>query len=181
VTAVEGEPSGVVAPDLADEITTLTGHLNAANGRFLALLGEFDRRCGWAEWSVKSCAHWLSWKCGISLGAAREKVRVAQALEKLPALAGAMSEGRISYAKVRAMTRVADTGNESDLLNIALHGTASHVEDVVRGYRRALFVRTLEAAVDSLPIPTAKDVSAETSGGDTLRRACTSLPGPCWD
>ncbi|MBM3852883.1 MAG: DUF222 domain-containing protein, partial [Verrucomicrobia bacterium] len=109
-----------------------------ANGRFLALIGELDRRGGWAEWGVKSCAHWLNWKCGISLGAAREKVRVARALVGLPRVAATMGEGRISYAKVRAVTRVADAGNEGYLLNIALHGTASHVEDVVRGYRRAL-------------------------------------------
>jgi hypothetical protein len=204
---MDGDFSTVSTPDLADEITTLAGHLNAANGRFLALLGEFDRRCGWAEWGVKSCAHWLNWKCGLDLGAAREKVRVARALERLPSMAGAMAEGRISYAKVRAMTRVADAGNESELLSIALCGTASHVEEVVRGYRRALdaeelsreaiqqrdqslwfhtepdgslsirgrvpaevgalFVRALEAALDSLPIP--KDVSAETSADDLHR------------
>jgi hypothetical protein len=118
---------------------------------------------------VKSCAHWLNWKCGIDLGAAREKVRVAGALEGLPRIAAAMAEGRISYAKVRAMTRVANEaneGNEEYLLNIARCGTASHVEEVVRGYRRALDAEelsreALQAAEDSLPIP--KSVSAETS------------------
>jgi hypothetical protein len=86
-------------------------------------------------WSRESCAHWLNWKCGIGLGAAREKVRVARALEQLPQVAAAMAEGRISYFKVREMTRVANTSNESFLLNIARCGTASHVEEVVRGYR----------------------------------------------
>jgi len=135
---MEGEFSSVSTPELVSEITSLAGHLNAGNARFLTLVAELDRRRGWAAFGVKSCAHWLNWQCGIDLGAAREKVRVARALEKLPQVTGAMSEGRISYAKVRAMTRVADTSNESYLLNIALHGTASHVEDVVRGYRRAL-------------------------------------------
>ncbi len=135
---MDGEFSRVSTPELVREITTLAGHLNAANARFLALVAELDRRRGWAEAGVKSMAHWLNWQCGISLGAAREKVRVARALERLPRLATAMAEGRLSYAKVRAVTRVADAGNESYLLNIALHGTASHVEEVVRGYRRAL-------------------------------------------
>ena len=49
-----------------------------------------------------------------------------------------MAEGRISYFKAREMTRVADASNEDYLLNIALCGTASHVEQVVRDYRRAL-------------------------------------------
>jgi len=130
--------SKVSTPDLIDQITALAGHLNAANARFLALIAELDRRKSWAEWGVKSCAHWLNWKCGIGLGAAREKVRVAHALEKLPRIAAAMTEGRISYFKAREMTRVATEANESFLLNVALCGTASHVEQTVRGYRRAL-------------------------------------------
>ena len=135
---MDKELSSIPTSELMAQITTLAGHLNAANARFLALIAELDRRRGWAEWGVKSCAHWLNWKCGIGLGAAREKVRVAYALEKLPRAAAAMAEGRISYAKVREITRVADTSNEDYLLNIALCGTASHVEQVVRGYRRAL-------------------------------------------
>jgi hypothetical protein len=120
------------------EITTLAGHLNAGNARFLALVAELDRRRGWAEAGVKSCAHWLNWQCGIGLGAAREKVRVTRALETLPRVAAAMADGRVSYFKAREITRVATPANEDYLLNIALCGTASHVEDVVRGYRRAL-------------------------------------------
>ena len=135
---MEGEFSSVSTPELVSEITTLAGHLNAGNARFLALIAELDRRRGWAEAGVKSCAHWLNWQCGIGLGAAREKVRVARALETLPRLAAAMAEGRVSYFKAREITRVATPANEDYLLNIALCGTASHVEDVVRGYRRAL-------------------------------------------
>src|SRR5687767_15730251 len=122
---MDSDFSAVSTPDLVAEITTLAGHLNAANARFLALLAELDRRRGWAEWGVKSCAHWLNWKCGIALGAAREKVRVARALAALPQIAGAMSEGRVSYFKARELTRVATPDNEAYLLNIALHGTAS--------------------------------------------------------
>ncbi len=135
---MDGKFSALSTPDLVAEITTLAGHLNAANARLLALIAELDRRKGWAEWGVKSCAHWLNWKCGFSLGAAREKVRVAHALEQLPKIAAAMAEGRLSYFKVREMTRVADAASEDYLLNIALCGTATHVEETVRGYRRAL-------------------------------------------
>ncbi len=135
---MEGEFSSVSTPELVSEITTLAGHLNAGNARFLALIAELDRREGWAEAGVKSMAHWLNWQCGIGLGAAREKVRVARALETLPRVAAAMAEGRVSYFKAREITRVATPANEDYLLNIALCGTASHVEDVVRGYRRAL-------------------------------------------
>jgi hypothetical protein len=136
---------GTATPDAAAlpltaleaQITELVGHLNAAGHRFLMLIAEFDRREGWADGATRSCAHWLGWKCGIDLGAAREKVRVARALEALPAIGAAMARGALSYSKVRALTRVATPATEESLLMIALHGTAQHVERVVRGYRRA--------------------------------------------
>ena len=74
---MDGPISAVSTPDLIDQITELAGHLNAAQARWLALIAEFDRRKAWAEWRVKSCAYWLNWKCGLDLGAAREKLRVA--------------------------------------------------------------------------------------------------------
>src|SRR5688572_20503549 len=123
--------------ELATEICTLAGHINAANHRFLTLIAEFDRRSGWAAVGAYSCAHWLNWKCGIAIGAAREKVRTARALEGLPKIAAAMASGALSYSKAREITRVGNSGNEDYLLEIAAHGTAAHVERLVRAYRRA--------------------------------------------
>jgi hypothetical protein len=122
---------------LRAQITELAGHLNAGNHRLLVLIAEFDRRNGWSDGSTQSCAHWLNWQCGLDMGAAREKVRVAHALEKLPKVSAAMARGQLSYSKVRALTRVACAATEECFLNIALHGTANHVEKLVRGYRRA--------------------------------------------
>ena len=121
---------------LEAEITELWGHINAATARFLALLAEFDRREGWAQHGLSSCAHWLNWQCGISRVAAREKVRTARALASLPKISAAFGEGRLSYSKVRALTRAATEETEDTLLHIALRGTAAHVERTVRGFRR---------------------------------------------
>ncbi len=123
--------------ELESQITELAGHLNAAHHRWLMLIAEFDRRDGWGDGATQSCAHWLSWKCGLDRGAAREKVRVAHALEKLPQISASMARGALSYSKVRALTCVATPETEDTLLMIALHGTASHVERLVRQYRRA--------------------------------------------
>jgi hypothetical protein len=123
--------------ELADQIVELAGHLNAVNYRFLTLIAEFDRRTAWNCGATRDCAHWLNWKCGIDLGAAREKVRTAKALEALPLVSAAMQRGQISYSKVRALTRVATPENEHYFLKIALNGTADHVETLVRAYRRA--------------------------------------------
>ena len=122
--------------ELAAEICTLTGHINAANHRWLMLIAEFDRRNGWSDSATQSCAHWLNWKCGIAMGAAREKVRVARALENLPKISAAMACGKLSYSKAREITRVASAETEDYLLMIAEHGTAQHVEKLVRAYRR---------------------------------------------
>ncbi len=122
--------------ELATGICTLAGHINAANHRLLVLIAEFDRRKGWSDSATQSCAHWLNWKCGIAVGAAREKVRVAHALENLPRISAAMANGSLSYSKAREITRVGNAGNEEYLLMLADHGTAAHVERLVRAYRR---------------------------------------------
>jgi len=119
--------------DLEAEITELAGHLNAAHHRWLTLIAEFDRRNGWSDGACPSCAHWLNFKCGIDVGAARERLRVAHALEKLPKISAAMARGELSYSKVRAVTRIANEAIEDTLLMYALHGTAQHVDGWCEG------------------------------------------------
>src|SRR5712691_3870214 len=119
---------------LGDEIAELAAHLDAATARLLDLIREFDARGGWGN-GFRSCAHWLSYRVGLDLGAAREKVRVARALGTLPRLANALARGELSYAKVRAVTRVATPETEERLLKVARAGTAAHVERIVRGWR----------------------------------------------
>jgi hypothetical protein len=120
---------------LGDEIAELSVHLDAATVRLLDLIREFDIRQGWNN-GFRSCAVWLAWRVGLDMGAARERVRVARALEDLPRLAEALARGELSYAKVRAPTRVATPQTEERLLAIGRAGTAEHVERIVRGWRR---------------------------------------------
>src|SRR5713226_7183329 len=120
---------------LGDEIAEVSAHLEAATARLLDLIREFDARGGWNT-GFRSCAAWLAWRVGLDPGAAREKVRVARALETLPALAEALARGELSYAKVRALTRVATPETEARLMAVGRAGTAAHVERIVRGWRR---------------------------------------------
>jgi 5-methylcytosine-specific restriction endonuclease McrA len=120
---------------LGDRIAELSAHLEAATARLLALIREFDARGGWNT-GFRSCAAWLTWRVGLAPGAAREHVRVARALGTLPALAAALARGELSYAKVRALTRVATPETEARLLAVGRAGTAHHVERIVRGWRR---------------------------------------------
>ena len=131
---------------LAAAVSTLAAHIHAATYRLLVLIAELDRREVWAAQGALSCAHWLSWACGIDTHTAREKVRVARALGELPLLSEALAKGELGYSKVRALTRIATPENEADLLNIGLHGTAQHVEKFVRLYRRAKRAEETERA-----------------------------------
>ena len=119
---------------LGEAIAELSAHLEAATTRLLSLIREFDAQGGWT--GFRSCAAWLGWKVGLTPGAAREKVRVARALGALPQLAAALGRGELSYAKVRALTRIATLETEARLLALAQAATASQVEQVVRGWRR---------------------------------------------
>jgi hypothetical protein len=123
---------------LGDEIAELAAHLDAATHRLLALIRRFDEAGGWADQGALSCAHWLSWRIGLELGAAREHVRVARALADLPLVDDALRQGRISYSKVRALTRVATPDTEASLLEMARASTASQLERICRGYRTAM-------------------------------------------
>ncbi len=122
--------------ELEAEITELAGHLNAAQHRWLVLIEEFDRRNGWSDGATQSCAHWLNWSAASPWARRARRVRVAHAIPKLPRISEAMARGELSYSKVRALTRVACEKTEEYLLNIALHGTAAHVERVVGQFRR---------------------------------------------
>lgn len=132
---------------LFNELTRLAGHINAAEYCFLKLLAELVEREAWDSGTgMKSPAHWLNYQCGIAMGAAREKVRVAKALPSVPRIDAAFSRGELSYSKVRAMTRVATPDNESLLLDIAHHGTASQMELLVRKYTQAKRLRSPDHA-----------------------------------
>ena len=121
--------------DLGDEIATLAAHLHAATYRLLTLIAEFDRLRGWEPEGHRSCAHWLAFRTGIGLGAAREKVRAARALTQLPQISASMEQGELSFAKVRALTRVATPESEGALLELAQCSTAAQVERTVRAWR----------------------------------------------
>jgi hypothetical protein len=136
VDNLSGKDASAYNDELADQITLLAAQINAATYRFLKLLGEFDRRSGWFGDGIRSCAHWLNYKCGISQCAARERVRVARCLDELPLINECFEKGEMSYSKVRAMTRVATNDNEDYLVMIAQHGTANHIEKLVRKYQR---------------------------------------------
>ena len=135
--AVSARPGPALPAELAllgNQIAELSARIDAATYELLCHLHEFDLRHGWEGW--RSCAHWLNWRTGLDLGAAREKLRVAAALADLNHVSAAMARGQLSYSKVRALTRVASPATEARLLAVALCATAAQVERLVRAWRR---------------------------------------------
>ena len=120
---------------LGNRIAELSARIDAATYELLCYLHQFNRQHGWE--GFRSCAHWLNWRTGLDLGTAREKLRVAAALAELPHVSAAMACGRLSYSKVRALTRVAAPATEAWLLAVACGATAAQVERLVRGWRQA--------------------------------------------
>ena len=121
--------------DLDRAIVTLAARINAETYELLMLIRQFDERAGWLKWGLGNCAEWLHYRCDLSMNAAREKVRVAHAMKTLPDIAAAFSSGRLSYSKVRAMTRVVGAHNEDELLSFALKTTTARVEERCRELR----------------------------------------------
>ena len=130
---------------LGEAIAETAALIDAATHRFLTQLREFDAAEGWWRAEALSCAHWLSWRVGMGPGAAREKVRVARRLADLPLIDEALAAGEVSYSKVRAMTRVATSENEADLLNMARNTTAAQLERICRLTRQVQKLSAEEA------------------------------------
>jgi hypothetical protein len=145
--------------ELGQEIAELAVHLDAATHRLLECVRQFNAECGWAAQGAVSCAHWLAWRIGLDPATAREKVRVARALGTLPAIDAALKAGKLSYAKVRALSRVATPETEAKLLEVALYATGAQLERLCRGYRTAL------TAENVLPPPERSVRRRELPGG----------------
>jgi hypothetical protein len=122
--------------ELGDEIAVLAAHLHAATHRMLVLIAEFDELGGWERAGHRTCAHWLAFRTGLDMNAAREKVRAARALRDLPLTSAAMARGRLSFSQVRALTRVATADNEGDLLELAEGCTTAQLERLARAWKK---------------------------------------------
>ena len=135
-SAYEGQRKHADA--LAGKICAAAVEATRSQYVLLELLGEFDAIDAIRHWTdFKSLAHWLAWCCSMTPGVAREHVRVAKALRKMRTIAGLFREGRLSYSKVREVTRVVDVIDEQRLADLALTATASQLARMISGFRSA--------------------------------------------
>lgn len=146
--AVALDPAGGRADallELGDRIAEIDRSIRAAEAEMMRLLVEFDDARGWEDAGFPNCAEWLAWRISVGLNAARERVRTARALVELPRTAAAMAAGELSYAKARALTRVATPESEGALLELAGAASAAKVEQIVRAWKAMDDARELTA------------------------------------
>jgi hypothetical protein len=120
---------------VGDQIAEEAAHFDAAMHRLLTHIREFDEGGGWGYAGAQSCAHWLSWRVGWSLGTGREHVRVGRRIGELPRVDEALRQGKLSYSKARAITRVATAATEEMLVEFAGVSTGAQLETICRKLR----------------------------------------------
>lgn len=137
VTDFSDDPRWFSTSELGEAVAAFAMRSAAAESRWLGMLVEFDLRRGWYDDGQLSAAEWLVWRCGMSARTARDKLRVAHELRRRPLLAEAFSAGRVSYCKVRAITRIVDADDELDewLLRLADAGTVADLDRAVRHWQ----------------------------------------------
>lgn len=100
----------------------------------LGLVVELDRSGAWALDGSRTCAHWVAGVLDIEVCTAREWLRVGHALAGLGVIAAAFDDGRLSYSKVRTLTRVATEATEAELCAIAERTPAGQLATVVAAW-----------------------------------------------
>ena len=128
----------MAADGLAGRICAAAADAARSQYILLELIGEFDAMGGLKHWTgFKSVADWLSWACSMTPQVAREHVRVATALRRMPTIAQLFQEGRLSYSKVREVTRVVDVVDEQRLAELAVTATAAQLAKMISSFRGA--------------------------------------------
>jgi hypothetical protein len=94
-----------------------------------AMRAEIHKRCGYGTF-----LEYLERACGYAVNTARERVRVAEALEALPEMRAALVSGEVCFSTVRELTRVAKPHTERAWLTAVDRCTVRDVEHAVRGH-----------------------------------------------
>jgi hypothetical protein len=113
------------------EILAQSALANWSMHRLMMLLRDMEACEGHVEYGCPTLAHYVELACGVSRIAARQRVRVARALGELPLIDREFAAGRLSYAKVRSLVRIATPETEKEWVAKAKQLTAEDLERVV--------------------------------------------------
>lgn len=138
MAVVSPVPARATGP-LAAELAEVLGLWARCQHQIVVLAARFAASSEWIVAGAPTAAHWLAAKADVEVCTAREWLRIGRRLADLPVISAAFADGRLSYSKVRTLTRVATTQNEADLLPIATATSASELSvELARWLHRSL-------------------------------------------
>ncbi|ASJ74309.1 DUF222 domain-containing protein [Granulosicoccus antarcticus] len=124
-----------------DEITVrqrlkaLSQEITSNHADLLELLVRFDDLEGWKASGARYCAAWMNLEIGVGIQSGWEYLRVGRKLRTLSTLRALFRAGKLSWSKVRLISRVADADNEKCLCHAALDASVSDVKRLCAGFR----------------------------------------------
>ncbi len=161
--------------DLFKELRLLLTQRHALEYRLSTVLRELDQRDG-LDGRPLYLTSWIARQFGMGYGAARERVRSARALRSLPLIDTAFREGKLSYSKVRALTRVANSENEAQLLTAAVLASTDGVERLVRLAKQRERLNDVQAMLKARSLTYAWD----DDGSLVVKARLTPEQGAIW-
>ena len=142
MACIESPPEPVKGKAIPDDESTvrqrlksLSQDITSQHADLLALLVKFDDLEGWKTSGARHCAAWMNVEIGISLQLSWEYLRVGRKLQLLPTLNALFRAGKLSWSKVRLISRVADQDSEPLLCHAALDASVSDVKRICDAYR----------------------------------------------
>lgn len=128
---LDNQPAG----ERSDVILQLHAAECAIRRTLVEVIAAHDRTESWKVDGATSMTAWLAAQLDIAHGTAAQLVSVGESLENLPNIAEAFGEGRLSWDKVRSLTRFATPDTEAALADQAQELSASQVHTLARRLR----------------------------------------------
>ena len=119
---------------LREQVVAIGERWTAAQYRLVGLVVELDRSGEWAADGAVTCAHWIADALGVEVSTGREWLRIGRALELLPEIEASFGSGRLSYSKVRTLTRIATPDHDAELCRLALDVPAGRLGPVLAAW-----------------------------------------------
>lgn len=102
-----------------DRVADLVGLLNVVTAELVCVIGDVIRTGAWEGFGIRSPEHWVVWRCGVSPGRARRLVRMARALEALPATNRLFQAGELGEDQTALIVRHTDAEHDAQVAGLA--------------------------------------------------------------
>ncbi|HEX8908978.1 MAG TPA: DUF222 domain-containing protein [Anaeromyxobacteraceae bacterium] len=124
-------PASLDSTALSRRLGELAGHERKVQVEFLLHLEEFDRRRAWAEAGYPSLWEWCLRVLHLREGAAGRRIAAMRVLRRLPRLAEALRDGRLSLSTVTLLGPIMTEESCEEIVARAAYLTKAETEHLV--------------------------------------------------